>query len=42
MALEDLPSAVIEFKKEVYTAVAADFVPLIKNMKAAGQLSVIP
>jgi len=42
MALEDLPGSVIEFKREVYSAVVADFVPLIKKLKDSGQLNVKP
>ena len=38
MELEDLPGAVVEFKKDVYTAVARDFVPLIKSLRENGGL----
>ena len=38
MPLEDLPASVVEFKRDVYAAVAADFVPLIRQLKESGEL----
>lgn len=37
MPLRDLPAAAIEFKREVYEAVVADFAPLIDKKKQLDQ-----
>lgn len=36
MPLEELPGSVVEFKRDVYTEVAKEFGPLIKQLRLAG------